>query len=140
MIRVVIDTNVVISATLRSGGLPEAVFNLAVNRRVQLCVSEAILAEYEEVLRRPRLNIRLEKVAVALTRIREAAVCVAPAATVTACSDPDDNIFLDGPRRTTSLLEMPPTSQRNGPQHVSSLRGSSSKSSPDWNNEWKRTY
>jgi|SRR5271165_288429 len=95
MIRVVIDTNVVISATLRSGGLPEAVFNLAVNRRVQLCVSEAILAEYEEVLRRPRLNIRLEKVAVALTRIREAAVCVAPAATVTACSDPDDNIFLE---------------------------------------------
>jgi len=95
MIRVVIDTNVVISATLPSGGLPEAVFNLAVNRRVQLCVSEAILAEYEEVLRRPRLNIRLEKVAVALTRIREAAVCVAPAATVTACSDPDDNIFLE---------------------------------------------
>lgn len=95
MIRVVIDTNVVISATLRSGGLPEAVFNLAVDRRVQLYVSDAILAEYEEVLRRPRLDIQPQKVTIALTRIEEAAISVAPTKRVTACSDPDDNIFLE---------------------------------------------
>jgi putative PIN family toxin of toxin-antitoxin system len=95
MIRVVIDTNVVISATLRSGGLPEAVFNLAVDRRVQLYVSEAILAEYEDVLRRPRLDIHPDKVTLALTRIGEAAISVAPTERVTACSDPDDNIFLE---------------------------------------------
>src|SRR5277367_3487913 len=95
MIRVVIDTNVVISAVLRSGGLPEAVFNLAVDRRVQLYVSDAILAEYEDVLRRPRLDIHPDKVTLALTRIGEAAISVAPTERVTACSDPDDNIFLE---------------------------------------------
>jgi uncharacterized protein len=95
MIRVVIDTNVVISATLRSGGLPEPVFNLAVDRRVQLYISEAILAEYEDVLRRPRLDIHPDKVTLALTRIAEAAISVAPTERVTACSDPDDNIFLE---------------------------------------------
>ena len=47
MIRVVLDTNIVISATLRTGGLPEAVFNLAIHGVIQLCVSEVILAEYE---------------------------------------------------------------------------------------------
>ena len=53
MIRVVLDTNIVVSALLRSGGLPHAVFNLAVDRIVQLCISEPILAEYEEVARSP---------------------------------------------------------------------------------------
>ena len=47
MIRVVIDTNIVVSAMLRSGGLPEAVFNLAVDRlTVQLYFSAPVMAEY----------------------------------------------------------------------------------------------
>src|SRR5580700_5191474 len=74
MIRVVLDTNVVVSAMLLSGGLPEAVFDLAMNGEVQLYVSEPILAEYEDVLRRPRRAINLDKVPVALVRIRAAAL------------------------------------------------------------------
>lgn len=35
---------------LRSGGLPEAAFSLGVNRVVQICISEPVLAEYQEVL------------------------------------------------------------------------------------------
>src|SRR6266849_4488543 len=95
MIRVVLDTNIVVSALLRSGGLPEAVFNLAVDRNVQLYISEPILAEYEEVLRRPRLDIHPDKVTNALARIREAGLLVIPTAPVNAASDPDDNIFLE---------------------------------------------
>lgn len=96
MIGVVIDTNIVVSAMLRSGGLPEAVFNLAIDRlTVQLYFSEPIMAEYEEVLRRPRLDIQSGKVTHALTRIREAGLVVTPAVVVTAARDPDDNIFLE---------------------------------------------
>ena len=51
MIRVVIDTNVLVSALLQPGGLPAAVLLLALSDRVQPCVSEAVLAEYQEVLR-----------------------------------------------------------------------------------------
>ncbi len=95
MIRVVIDTNVVVSAMLRSGGLPEAVFILAMSGQVQSFISEPIFSEYEGVLRRPRLAIDPEKVTIALARIRAAASFVRPATKVTAARDPDDNIFLE---------------------------------------------
>jgi putative PIN family toxin of toxin-antitoxin system len=95
MIRVVLDTNIVVSAMLRSGSLPEAVFSLMTNRIVQLYVSEAILAEYQEVLNRPRLRIAANKAATALKRIREIGLVVRPSTPVNACSDPDDNIFIE---------------------------------------------
>jgi putative PIN family toxin of toxin-antitoxin system len=53
MIRVVIDTNILVSALLTSGGLPEAVIDLAISGEVQWFASESVLAEYEEVLKRP---------------------------------------------------------------------------------------
>ncbi len=95
MLRVVIDTNIVVSALLREGGLPHAVFNLAVGGAVQLCLSEPIVAEYEEVLRRPRLKIDSSRVDVALAQIRKAGVLVQPSRIVAAASDPDDDIFLE---------------------------------------------
>jgi len=39
MIRVVLDTNVIVSALLQSSGPPARVFLLAVSGSVQLCVS-----------------------------------------------------------------------------------------------------
>jgi putative PIN family toxin of toxin-antitoxin system len=57
MIRVVIDTNVLVSALLTSGGLPEAVIDLAISGDLLSFASESVLAEYEEVLKRPRLAI-----------------------------------------------------------------------------------
>jgi putative PIN family toxin of toxin-antitoxin system len=95
MIRVVLDTNIVISAALRSGSLPETVFNLALDGQIQLCISEPILAEYKDVISRPHLAIDPRKVTLALKRIRDAAEVVSPTKTVTACTDPDDNIFLE---------------------------------------------
>ena len=98
MNRVVLDTNIVISAALRVGGLPEAVFNMAIDGVIQLCVSEPVLAEYEEVLRRARLAIPPGKVATALARIREKSFLVTDTVKVdpAACpDDPDDIIFLE---------------------------------------------
>jgi uncharacterized protein len=57
MIRVVIDTNVVVSAVLVDEGPSAAILDLAVNRRILVFTSPALLAEYEEVLRRPRLKL-----------------------------------------------------------------------------------
>jgi putative PIN family toxin of toxin-antitoxin system len=98
MIRVVLDTNIVVSATLRAGGLPEAVFNLAIDGVILLCVSEPVLAVYEEVLWRARLAIPPAKVANALARIREKSFPVTETVRVdpAACpDDPDDLIFLE---------------------------------------------
>jgi uncharacterized protein len=95
MIRVVIDTNVLVSALLTSGGLPEAVIDLAISGAVQWFASESVLAEYEEVLKRPRLAIDSVKVADAVARIRAIVSVVKPAVRVSAARDPDDNKFLE---------------------------------------------
>jgi len=96
MIRVVIDTNIVVSAMLRSGGLPEVVFNFAIHRQgVQLYYSEPIAEEYAEVLSRARLDIHPKKVKQAMAKIREAGSLVIPTVAVTAAMKPDENIFLE---------------------------------------------
>lgn len=56
MIRVVIDTNVVVSANLVDEGPSAAILSLAIKKKIQMFVSEAILAEYDEMLHRPRLK------------------------------------------------------------------------------------
>jgi len=95
MIRVVVDTNVIVSALLHSGSLPEAVLNLAFSSNIRWIASEPILAEYEEVLQRPRLAINSAKAADAITKIRACVSLVAPSLRINATSDPDDNIFLE---------------------------------------------
>ena len=95
MIRVVIDTNVLVSALLTSGGLPEAVIDLAISGAVQWFASESVLAEYEVVLKRPRLAIDSRKAADAIARIRAIVSVVSPEVRVAAATDPDDNQFLE---------------------------------------------
>ncbi len=57
MIRIVVDTNVVVSGALADEGLPASILDLAANRKVLMVVSPDILAEYAEVLRRPRFKL-----------------------------------------------------------------------------------
>ena len=61
----------------------------------QLCVSGHIFAEYEEVMRRPRLNRSNSEIAATLRAIRQNGFWVKPAEKVYACSDPDDHMFLE---------------------------------------------
>lgn len=56
MIRVVLDTNIIVSALLQPLGPPAQVLLMAVDGSIQLCVSASVFAEYEEVIRRPRLR------------------------------------------------------------------------------------
>jgi putative PIN family toxin of toxin-antitoxin system len=49
-VRVVLDTNVLISAFIFPGGAPEAVYRLAIEGRVRLVVSRPLLAELGRVL------------------------------------------------------------------------------------------
>jgi putative PIN family toxin of toxin-antitoxin system len=57
-LRLVIDTNIVISAALKPDALQRTVLLLAITKPAILYVSPAILAEYSEVLSRPNLKIR----------------------------------------------------------------------------------
>jgi len=95
MIRVVLDTNIVVSALLQPLGLPAQVFLLALGSVIQVCVSGSVYAEYEEVLRRPRFEFSGDVVAAALAAIRDRALWVRPAGRLTICPDSDDDRFLE---------------------------------------------
>jgi putative PIN family toxin of toxin-antitoxin system len=95
MIRVVLDTNVLVSANLSEDGLEAWVVSLALNRKIQLHVSEPILHEYERVLRYPRLKFAAKEVARFLARLRRGSVLVTPTCKVSASPDEADNRFLE---------------------------------------------
>jgi uncharacterized protein len=95
MIRVVLDTNILVSALLQPLGPPAQVFVLALGGSIQLCVSGSVYAEYEEVISRPRFARSADLIAATLQAIRENGIWVRPTERVTACADPDDNIFLE---------------------------------------------
>jgi putative PIN family toxin of toxin-antitoxin system len=95
MIRVVLDTNVLVSANLSEEGLEALVVSLALNQKIQLHVSEPILQEYERVLRYPRLKFEAKEVARFLARLRRNSVLVMPTRKVSASPDEADNRFLE---------------------------------------------
>ena len=95
MIRVVLDTNIIVSALLQPLGPPAQVFVLAIGGSIQLCISGGVYAEYEEVISRPRFRRSDDIIAGALHTIREKGFWVRPTEVIRACSDPDDDIFLE---------------------------------------------
>lgn len=95
MIRVVIDTNVLVSALLKSHGKEAAVLFAVADKKALWCVSPAILAEYEEVLRRPKFSAIPSPYITALLALAGRAEQVEPAVTVTVSLDEPDNRFLE---------------------------------------------
>ena len=61
--RVVVDTNVVVSAILRDRNPEKAILHLVANPKCEWVASEEILAEYREVLRRPRFGLSADLLA-----------------------------------------------------------------------------
>ena len=49
--RVVLDTNTLVSAFVFPGGVPEAVFRMAVEEQIDVISSRSLLAEFGRVLR-----------------------------------------------------------------------------------------
>ena len=82
MIRVVVDTNVVVSANLIDKGPSAAILDLAANQRILMFVSAPVLAEYEEVLQRPRLKLDSARIMDALTVIGKTSTLVKPARSI----------------------------------------------------------
>lgn len=95
MIRVVLDTNILISAIL-FGGKPRQVLERAVRGEIRLCLSEAILEELKGVLRRSKFDYSTEAIQVILTELISLSNFVNPSKTIRVVSeDPEDNRILE---------------------------------------------
>jgi uncharacterized protein len=94
-LRLVLDTNVVVSAALKPLGLQRTTFLLAFTKPARLYLSAPIFKEYRAVLSRPELRIRKGLRQQFLQLLQNRAHFVVPLASLQVTSDPANNIFLE---------------------------------------------
>jgi uncharacterized protein len=94
-LRLVLDTNIVVSAALKPEGLQRTVLLLAITKPARLYVSTPIFEEYGQVLARPEFQIRKGFRHQFLQRIATRSRFVSPAHRLQVTADPDDNMFLE---------------------------------------------
>ena len=95
MTRIILDTNILVSALLSAGGNEALVLRLALSRRFEIGVSAAILKEYREVLDRPRFRIPRSKINVLFSQLETQARLVGPIHSLDISPDDADNRFLE---------------------------------------------
>ena len=95
MAKAVLDTNIVVSGLRNPEGSSASILKLAQTRIFRWYVSEEILNEYEEVLTRASLGLKLPQITKVLGMLRRTCIMAAPTKAVKATSDPDDNMFLE---------------------------------------------
>ncbi len=96
--RVVVDTNVLVSSQLTPHGPASVVVGLALARALQPLADGRMFDEYEEVLRRPEFGFSPADVVAFIDRWRQVAVMITAAPIpggVKGLPDPDDAAFLE---------------------------------------------
>lgn len=94
-LRLVLDTNIIVSAALKPDGLQRTVFLLAITKPARLYVSAPVFSEYQDVLSRPELKIRKGLRLQFLQLIENRSYRVSPTRLLQLTGDPNDNIFLE---------------------------------------------
>ena len=95
MIRIVIDTNVLVSAMLSGRGHEARVVQIARVGFFQACVSPPLLEEYKMVLRRPVFRFEKSTVEQLLCFLHSGTLLVTPGKRIDIFSDEPDNRFLE---------------------------------------------
>ena len=93
--RVVLDTNVVVSGFLNPHGAPGTLVRLAASGELQLCYDSRILSEYREVLARPKFGLDPEALNDFLEQVEADGFPVDPAPLARRLPDPTDEPFLE---------------------------------------------
>jgi len=92
-LRVVIDTNVLVSGIVFKGN-PRQVLQTVISRRIQAVSSRPLLAELAEVLGK-KLKFSSPKIKQITDRLAELLEIVQPRKSIQVCRDPDDNRVLE---------------------------------------------
>ena len=94
-VRIVLDSNVLVSALLKLHSPPARVLELIRNGAITLCVDSRILDEYEEVLLRPEFPFSREDVTSLIEFFRQNGELVSPKLLPDHLPDRDDEPFLE---------------------------------------------
>lgn len=91
----VIDTNVLVSALLNIASVPGQIIQESLVGCITPILHEDIIAEYNDVLYRPKFRFDRHDIEIALTGLINRAVFIDAAPTDEYISDPDDAIFYE---------------------------------------------
>jgi len=94
-VTVVLDTNVLVSALLTPHGTPAQIVRFALSGEISILYDERILAEYREVLSRPRFGFAPDDVAIVLAELERRGEPVLARPLRITLPDPDDLPFLE---------------------------------------------
>ncbi len=93
--RVILDTNILVSACLTPQGTPATIVELALLGSFTLCLSRDMLNEYQEVLARPKFSRHSDRIETLLEGVEEIALLVEPQNRLTLSLDEEDNRILE---------------------------------------------
>ncbi len=93
--RIVLDTNVLVSGLLSHGGPPSLILDLVEAGRLKVLYDDRVMLEYREVLARPRFSFSAESVAAIIELLEETGERTAAAPLDVELRDPDDLPFLE---------------------------------------------
>jgi uncharacterized protein len=98
MQKIILDTNVLISALIQRNYPNFILYNCIIESSVELCLSDDLLAEYIEVIHRPKFNRYpefIKKAEFVITQIAEKSKKYKPTTIINIINDIDDNKLLE---------------------------------------------
>jgi len=104
VIKIVVDTNIIISAALSSLGKSSQIVDMAFDRKLQIYYNTEILAEYEDVLSRPRFNFNTGKKIHFIEGIKRVGILIEPVTSNVSLPDESDRIFYDTTKASGAIL------------------------------------
>jgi len=119
-LRIVLDTNVLVSALLRPDSIPGRIVDLVLAEQVTLAFDHRIFAEYQSVLFRPEFSFSSDQVGALLEFVWRAGEMVDATPLPIHLPDPDDVMFIEvavsalASALVTGNLKHFPASQRHG--------------------------
>ena len=93
--RIVLDTNVLVSGLLNPKGPPAAILNLLVNGKVLLLYDNRILQEYSEVLRRDKFGFNKESIDILIDYFKNVGEYISAEPTNKKFDDENDRVFYE---------------------------------------------
>lgn len=93
--KVVIDTNVIVSGLLKPFSASGEIVRMVADGKVQICYDARILLEYEQVLNREKFGFDSALVAILMESIKEMGICTTSSPLKARLPDPTDEMFVE---------------------------------------------
>ena len=92
---VVLDTNILVSALWTEGGNPHKILDMAGRNEIKICYDYRIIAEYQEVLKRPKFLFSARDINGVLNRIKAKGFCTVARQCAHSFTDETDRAFYE---------------------------------------------